>query len=96
MLFGRRKKMTAVETPVLVVDALGFANKIASAGAADLAALGTQLETQFQRFRVKIPFQAMLVTSRKGLVRWNFQRSSSTTCSSSFPKGRRTTSQSAI
>lgn len=55
MLAIRSRK--PVLTPVLVVDALGIAGRIASADAPCLAELSETLDRQYLRFRAKIPFR---------------------------------------
>jgi hypothetical protein len=65
-MFGA-KKPRVVETPVLVVDALGFASRIAASSADQLTALGQRLEAQYHRFRAKVPFRAVAVLRRKVL-----------------------------
>ncbi len=66
MFFGRKPK-TPQNSPVLVVDALGFANRIEAADATELAELAEELDSQYHRFRAKIPFAAVIVTSRRVL-----------------------------
>jgi len=62
-----RREAAVTRTPVLVVDALGFASRIASANSEQLLALGRRLREQFQRFRAKIPFRAVAVLKNKVL-----------------------------
>jgi hypothetical protein len=55
-------KPKPVDSPVLVVDALGFTAKIKSCGKAELQQLSGVLNHQYHRFRSKIPFQIVGVT----------------------------------
>jgi hypothetical protein len=64
MLFKRKTKTPQV-SPVLVVDALGFADRIQSANAEGLVELAHKLEQQYYQFRAKIPFAAVIVTRRR-------------------------------
>lgn len=64
MLFKRKNKTPQI-SPVLVVDALGFADRIQSADAEGLVELADKLEQQYYRFRAKIPFVAVVVTRRR-------------------------------
>lgn len=61
-MFFRRKTKASNSSPVLVVDALGFAHRIQRADACALRELGERLDQQYQAFRAKVPFAAVLVT----------------------------------
>ncbi len=56
MLF-KRKKSIPVESPVLVVDALGIAAQIRACDAGALMALSERLDGQYYGFRAMIPFR---------------------------------------
>ena len=51
-----------LDSPVLVIDALGFTARIRSADVAGLADLVRALDEQYLRFAAKVPHRAMLVT----------------------------------
>ncbi len=50
-------KPVPVDSPVLVIDALGFAAKIRRCGHDDLIRLSDTLDQQFDRFRATIPYR---------------------------------------
>jgi len=58
------RKVSVSSSPILVVDALGFAAKIISAGEDDLLLLGKTLEQQYHRFKARVPHRFMIVTPR--------------------------------
>jgi len=60
-----RKSPKPVDTPVLVVDMLGFSRQIKACGVLELAALSATLDHQYHRFRAKVPFGVMLVTGKR-------------------------------
>ena len=55
-------KPSVVDSPVLVVDALGFTNQIRHAKSEGLRDLAAKVEAQFHRFKAKVPHRAMLVS----------------------------------
>jgi len=55
------RKPIELDSPVLVVDALGFSAQIRSAGVDGLKELALRLEQQYHMFRAKVPHRAMLV-----------------------------------
>ena len=61
MSFWSKKKKAPVESPVLVVDALGIAARIRSCGSRELVDLSQQLDNQYHGFRSKIPFRFVTV-----------------------------------
>lgn len=63
MLFRPTKKVP-VDSPVLVVDALGFAAKITSCDSDALIRLSNLLDRQYHAFKAKIPFGIMLVAAK--------------------------------
>jgi hypothetical protein len=50
---------------VLVVDALGFANRVQYANSRELISLVRKLEQHYHRFRTKIPFGISIITPRR-------------------------------
>jgi hypothetical protein len=52
-----------IYSPVLVIDALGFTAKIKACGPGELDALSKHLDRQYHRFRSKVPFGIVAVTS---------------------------------
>jgi hypothetical protein len=53
------------DSPILVVDALGFASKIKSCDRDSLMLLSERLDRQYHRFRAKTPFGMVLVTAKR-------------------------------
>jgi hypothetical protein len=51
----------ALDSPVLVIDALGFTQRIRAAGSKGLAELAERLRGQFHSFQAKIPFEMIAV-----------------------------------
>ena len=64
-MFLWRRSATPTDSPVFVVDALGFAAKIKACDESALVNLSDTLDRQYHRFRAKIPFGAMLVTRKR-------------------------------
>lgn len=56
------KRPLVLDTPVLVVDALGFTARIRSADVDGLTGLVRTLNEQFVRFAAKVPHKAMIVS----------------------------------
>lgn len=56
------KRPLVLDSPVLVVDALGFTARIRSADVDGLAGLVRTLDEQFVRFAAKVPHRAMVVS----------------------------------
>ncbi len=50
-----------LSSPVLVIDALGFADRIRTANAEELAALSERLNRQYHRFKSKAPHKLVVV-----------------------------------
>lgn len=63
MTFFSRSR-TPIDSPVLVMDALGVSRRIETSDKAGLADLADELDEQFHRFRAKIPHKAMVVGRR--------------------------------
>lgn len=55
-------KQTVIDSPVLVLDALGFTQEIRAARSSGLRGLAAKVEAQFHRFQAKVPHRAMLVS----------------------------------
>jgi hypothetical protein len=64
MLIRPRRKVP-VNSPVLVVDALGFAAKIRSCDGDALIRLSDLLDRQYHAFKAKIPFAIMLIIANR-------------------------------
>lgn len=58
----RNKITLPVESPVLIVDALGVGAKIRDANCDELERLNCNLDRQYHRFKSKIPFGLVIVT----------------------------------
>lgn len=54
-----------VESPVLVMDALGIASKVAAADYAELLSIAAKLDEQYHNFRLKIPNSLVIGTKNK-------------------------------
>lgn len=59
MIFTNKHKV--VTTPVIVVDALGFSDKIHKADGERLITISKELDKQYYKFRSKVPFARALV-----------------------------------
>jgi hypothetical protein len=55
------RRPITLESPVLVIDALGFSEQIRSAGREHLAELAQRLNQQFHSFRAKVPHGLVVV-----------------------------------
>jgi hypothetical protein len=64
-LFFRRKVIQSFQSPVLVVDALGFTRKILESDKETLGALADHMERNYLRLRMAIPFEFAMHTKNK-------------------------------
>ena len=64
MFFQRRKKKV-FDSPIFVVDALGFSAAIERSDRDTIIALGRQLERHYHRLRLAIPFTLVINTARR-------------------------------
>lgn len=63
MIF-RKKKPQAFDSPILVIDALGIAQKIKTSNHKEILELGDRLDRNFYRFRNAIPFEFVISTRK--------------------------------
>ena len=64
MIFGFRKPAPS-DSPILVVDALGFSSRIKACDMESLVRLSDRLDKQYHRFRAKVPFGLAWVTAKR-------------------------------
>lgn len=63
MFFTRSRE--AINSPVLVMDALGISRRIEESDEAQLADVADELDRQFYTFRAKVPYKFVLVGRRR-------------------------------
>ncbi len=63
-MFFHKRKTKVVDSPVIVIDALGVSSMIRSSSDNDLLLLATKLDKHFHQFRAAVPFGFVIITPK--------------------------------